>query len=58
LFNVSEVEIETSDIEIPSDMTGIVQFEHQGEILEGYYKSTDFNYTKTKSAKITLIVKK
>jgi hypothetical protein len=58
LFNVNEVEIETSDIEIPSDMTGIVQFEHQGEILEGYYKSTDFNYTKTKSAKITLIVKK
>jgi hypothetical protein len=58
LFNVNEVEIETSDIEIPSDMTGIVQFDHQGEIVEGYYKSTDFNYTKTKSAKITLIVKK
>lgn len=58
LFNVNEVEIETSDIEIPSEMTGIIKFEHQGEIVEGYYKSTDFNYTKTKSAKITLIVKK
>ena len=58
LFNVNEVEIETSDIEIPSEMTGIIKFEHQGKIVEGYYKSTDFNYTKTKSAKITLIVKK
>lgn len=58
LFNVNEVEIETSDIEIPSVMTGVVKFEHQGEIVEGYYKSTDFNYTKNKSAKITLIVKK
>jgi hypothetical protein len=58
LFTVNEVEIETSDVEIPSVMTGIIKFEHQGEIVEGYYKSTDFNYTKTKSAKITLIVKK
>lgn len=58
LFNVNEVEIETSDIEIPSEMTGVIKFEHQGEIVEGYYKSTDFNYTKNKSAKITLIVKK
>ena len=58
LFNVNEVEIETSDIEIPSEMTGIIKFEHQGKIVEGYYKSTDFNYTKTKSSKITLIVKK
>ena len=58
LFNVNEVEIETSDIEIPFDMAGVIKFEHHGEIVEGYYKSTDFNYTKNKSAKITLIVKK
>lgn len=58
LFNVNEVEIETSGIEIPADMTGVVRFEHQGEMVEGYYKSTDYNYTKSKSAKITLIVKK
>lgn len=58
LFNVNEVEIETSDIEIPADMTGVVMFEHQGKTIEGYYKSTDFNYTKSKSVKITLIVKK
>ena len=57
MFNVNEVEIETSDIELPDDMTGIVQFEHQGKVMQGYYKSSDFHYTKTKSAKITLIMK-
>jgi hypothetical protein len=58
LFSVNEVEFETSDIDLPEDMTGIVQFEHQGEMVQGYYKSADFHYTKTQSAKITLIVKK
>lgn len=58
LFSVNEIEIETSDIDLPEDMTGLVQFEHQGRIKYGYYKSSDFHYTKTKSAKITLIEKK
>jgi hypothetical protein len=58
LFSVNEVSLETSDIDLPSDMTGTVQFEHNGEILQGFYKSADFSYTKTKSAKITLIMKK
>lgn len=58
LFNVNEVEIETSDVELPDDMTGIIQFEHQGKIMQGYYKSSDFHYNKSKSAKITLIMKK
>lgn len=58
LFSVNEVSLETSDIDLPSDMTGAVQFEHNGEIYRGFYKSADFSYTKTKSAKITLIMKK
>jgi hypothetical protein len=58
LFSVNEIEIETSDIDLPEDMTGLVQFEHQGRIKYGYYKNSDFHYTKTKSAKITLIEKK
>lgn len=57
MFGVNEVEIETSDVELPQDMTGIVQFEHQGEMVQGYYKNADFHYTKTRSAKITLIMK-
>jgi hypothetical protein len=58
LFLVNEVEVETSDVEMPEDMTGVVEFSHQGEMVRGYYKSADFHYTRTKSAKITLIVKK
>ena len=58
LFSVGEVEIETSDIELPEDMTGLVEFEYQGEIVQGYYKSADFSYSRTKSTKITLILKK
>lgn len=58
LFTVGEVEVETSDIELPEDMTGVVTFEHQGETVQGYYKSADFSYSKTKSSKITLILKK
>lgn len=58
VFTVGEVEVETSDIELPEDMTGIVTFEHQGETVQGYYKSADFSYSKTKSSKITLILKK
>lgn len=58
LFGVEEVEVETSDIDLPDTMTGIVQFEHQGRLVQGYYKSADFHYTKTKSVKITLVVKK
>lgn len=58
LFVVDEVEVETSDIDLPEDMTGVVELHHQGEVVRGYYKSADFHYTKTKSAKITLIIKK
>lgn len=58
LFSATNVEIETSDIELPSDMNGIVQFQHQGETIQGYYISTDYTYTKTKSCKISLVVKR
>lgn len=58
LFLANEVEIETSDVELPTDMTGIIEFEHQGEVVQGYYKSTDYHYTKGESVKVTLIVKK
>ena len=58
LFLANEVEIETSDVELPTDMTGIIEFEHQGELVRGYYKSTDYHYTRGESVKVTLIVKK
>lgn len=58
LFCVSEVEIETSDVELPSDMAGIISIEHQGDTINGYYKSADYTYTREENSKITLIVKK
>lgn len=58
LFTATEVEVETSDIELPNDLTGVVTFEYQGEQMKGYYLSADFCYTKTKSSKITLAMKK
>jgi hypothetical protein len=58
LFSVNEIDIETSDIDLPEDMTGYVEFVHQGEVVRGYLLSIDYHYTKTKSAKLTLVEKK
>ena len=58
LFTVEEVELETSDVNLPEDMTGFVEIERNGETIQGYYMNSDFNYTKTKNAKISLVVKK
>lgn len=57
LFSVAQVEIETSDIDLPKDLTGIVELNHQGRTIKGYYISADYHYTKSKSSKITLVVK-
>lgn len=57
MFTVAEVEFETSDVELPEDLTGIVEFEHQGKIIQGYYQQADYNFTKSQSSKVTLIVK-
>ena len=58
MFTVAEVEFETSDVELPEDLTGIVEFEHQGKVIQGYYQQADYNFTKSQSSKVTLIVKK
>lgn len=57
LFSAGEVEIETSDIELPKDLGGIVELTHQGRLIQGYYISADYTYTKSKSSKITLVIK-
>lgn len=54
---MAEVEFETSDVELPEDLTGIVEFEHQGKVIQGYYQQADYNFTKSQSSKVTLIVK-
>lgn len=57
LFTVSEVEVSTSDIKAPSDLTGLVSFNNKGEIITGYIKELELNIAKEKAATYTLIVK-
>lgn len=57
LFNVNELEIETSDIDLPESLNGYVEFEHHGEVRMGYIQSVDYHYTKTASAKLRLVEK-
>lgn len=57
MFTVAEVEFETSDVELPEDLTGIVEMEYQGKVVQGYYQQADYNFTKSQSSKVTLIVK-
>lgn len=57
LFTVSEVEVKTSDMSTPSDLTGLVSFSNKGEIITGYIKQMSLNVAKEKAATYTLIVK-
>lgn len=57
LFTVSEVEVKTSDMSTPSDLTGLVSFINKGEIITGYIKQMSLNVAKEKAATYTLIVK-
>lgn len=57
MFTVAEVEFETSDVELPEDLTGIVEMEYQGKVVQGYYQQADYNFTESQSSKVTLIVK-
>ncbi len=57
MFTVAEVEFETSDVELPEDLTGIVELKYQDKVVQGYYQQADYNFTKSQSSKVTLIVK-
>lgn len=57
LFTVSEVEVKTSNMSTPSDLTGLVSFSNKGEIITGYIKQMSLNVAKEKAATYTLIVK-
>ncbi len=57
LFSVSEVEVSTNDLDVPGDLTGLISFNNQGEIVSGYIKQLKLNIAKEKAATYTLIVK-
>ena len=56
LFTVGEVSIKTSDIDVPSDLTGLVRFTNQSETITGYIKNLSLNIAKEKGSTYTLIV--
>lgn len=58
LFTVSEVEVKTSDMSTPSDLTGLVSFSNKGKIITGLYKADVIECRKgRRPATYTLIVK-
>lgn len=57
LFTVGEVDIETSEVDIPSNLSGLISFDHNGEAVSGYIKEVKINVGKTESVKYSLIVK-
>ncbi len=57
LFTVSEVEVETSDINSPDDLLGLVSLNNRGRTVIGYIKQIKSYIGKAKSSSYTLIVK-
>lgn len=57
LFTVGEVDVETSEVDIPSNLSGLISFDHNGETVSGYIKEVKINIGKTESTKYSLIVK-
>lgn len=57
LFTVSEVEVETSDINSPDNLLGLVSLNNRGRTVTGYIKQIKSYIGKAKSSSYTLIVK-
>lgn len=56
LFTVGEVSVESGDMKVPDDLTGLISIEKGGETYHGYIKDGKFNYGRSEAAKYTLIV--
>ena len=57
LFTVGELSVETGDQGTPSDLSGYIRIEKNGNIYKGYVKSVSYNHGKAKPVKYSLIVK-
>lgn len=57
LFTVGELSVETGDQETPSDLSGYIRIEKNGNVYKGYVKSVSYNHGKAKPVKYSLIVK-
>lgn len=57
LFTVGELSVETGDQETPSDLSGYIRIEKNGNVYKGFVKSVSYNNGKAKPVKYSLIVK-
>lgn len=57
LFTVGEVDVETSEVDIPSNLSGLLSLDYNGEAVHGYIKEMKINVGKTESVRYSLIVK-
>ena len=57
LFTVGELSVETGDQGTPSDLSGYIRIEKNGNVYKGYVKSVSYNHGKAKPVKYSLIVK-
>ena len=57
LFTVGEVEVETGDQSLPSDLGGYFRLEKNGATYKGYLKEVGFGVGKAQAVGYTLIVK-
>lgn len=57
LFTVGEVDVETSEVDIPSNLSGLISLDYNGEAVRGYIKEMKINVGKTESVRYSLIVK-
>lgn len=57
LFTVGELSVETGDQGTPSDLSGYIRIEKNGNIYKGFVKSVSYNHGKAKPVKYSLIVK-
>ena len=57
LFTVGEVDVETSEVDIPSNLSGLISLDYNGEAVHGDIKEMKINVGKTESVRYSLIVK-
>lgn len=57
LFTVGEASVDTSEIDIPEMIDGLIEFENKGELIQGYTKQTKFKIGKEKDVNYSLIIK-
>ena len=57
LFTVGEVGVETSEVDVPSNLSGLISLDYNGETVHGYIKEMKINVGKAESVKYSLIVK-